>query len=259
MVPWRSAWPPVSRSMDGPQGGRREHERLRFLTRAFAAAFLFFIGLFFRYQILGSYGGGFVEPAFSQRQKGVAVTLARGNILDRHGVPLHCPTWGSALVRFPGDSGDEPPVKAARALTAAQMEEALSIASQSGLVIVPEEIRYGPGSLACHVVGHVRANVYMDDRDNVGESGLEKTCQATLAGGTAAWSGVVVTGEGGGVPGTGFRIAPPAEAPQDLYTTIDAAVQRGVEDVLDRRGVSRGAVVVLDALTSEVQIGRAHV
>lgn len=238
--------------MDESPEGRREHERVLFLKRAFTAAFLFFVGLFVRYQILGSTGPGFVLPAFSQRQKSVAVTLARGSILDRHGVPLHCPTWGTALVRFPAVDEDEAPVKVARSLTAAQIEKALSEAGESGLLIVPEEIRYGPGSLACHVVGHVRPNAYMDSRDNVGESGLEKTFQTTLAGGVPAWSGVVVTAEGEGVPGTGLRIAPPSQAPEDLNTTIDAAAQLVVEEELDSAGVSRGAVVVLDSRTSEV-------
>jgi penicillin-binding protein 2 len=231
--------------------GRRERGRLRLLTWAFGAVFLFFTGLFIRYQLLGALGeGAFLLPAFSQRQKAVAVTLARGRILDRHGVPLHYPVWGNALVDLRSSVGDSP-VKVKRSLTATEVEEIL--ARESGdAAIVPEEIRYGPNSLACHVVGHVRPNAYNDPRDNVGESGLEKAFQGTLAGGSPAWSGVVVTAEGDGLPGTGMRIAPPAQDPADLYTTLDAGVQRSVEDVLDRNGVSRGAVVVLDALTSEI-------
>ncbi len=237
--------------MDEAHEGRRQRERLRFLKKGFAAAFLFFVGLFIRYQVLGSYGGAFVLPAFSQRQKGVAITLARGNILDRHGVPLHYPVWGSALARFPADN-DDPPVKVARERDVDQAYESLSDSGKDSLVVVPEEIRYGPGSLSCHVVGHIRPNAYMDSRDNIGESGLEKTFQSRLAGGTAAWSGVVVTAEGEGLPGTGLRIAPPSEEAQDLYTTIDAGVQRIAEEVFDDAEVGRGAAVILDAYSSQV-------
>ncbi|MGE5578724.1 MAG: peptidoglycan D,D-transpeptidase FtsI family protein [Bacillota bacterium] len=189
-------------------------------------------------------------PAFSQRQKAVAITLARGRILDRHGVPLHYPVWGNALVEI-RSSTDEAPAKVKRSLTAAEITAVLA-KGNSSVAVVPEEIRYGPSSLACHVVGHVRPNAYNDPRDNVGESGLEKAFQSTLAGGSPAWSGVVVTAEGDDLPGTGMRIAPPAENPHDLYTTLDARVQQAVEEVLDERGIGRGAVVVLDALTSEV-------
>lgn len=189
-------------------------------------------------------------PAFSQRQKAVAITLARGRILDRWGVPLHYPVWGNALVDL-RSSPDEAPAKIKRLLSAAEVQAFLA-KGDSDVAVVPEEIRYGPNSLACHVVGHVRPNAYNDQRDNVGESGLEKTFQSTLAGGSPAWSGVVVTAEGDDLPGTGMRIAPPAQNPRDLYTTLDARVQRAVEEVLDRRGIDRAAVVVLDALTSEI-------
>ncbi len=175
------------------------------------------------------------------------MTLARGNILDRYGVPLHYPVWGNALVRL-----DESPDKVARELSPAEAASFLADGDALEYALVPEEIRYGRASLACHVVGYVRANAYIDSRDNVGESGLEKTFQDVLAGGTAAWSGVVVTAEGSDLPGTGLRIAPPSSAPQDVYTTIDAGAQRAVEEVLDQNKVASGAVVVLDARTSEI-------
>ncbi len=253
--------------------------RLRTLVLSSGLAFLFFVGLFIRYQVIGPLQSDrFVRPAFSQRQKGVSVTLARGNILDRYGVPLHCPTWGNALALFPSEvkdveavreivskvtgrdpflqsafpASDDPPLKLARSLDQSQIDQVLAAQEAGGLMVVPEEQRYGPGSLACHVVGHIRANAYMDPRDNVGESGLERTFQTRLAGGSPAWAGVVSTGEGGDVPGTGLRIAPPDEIPGALYTTLDASIQRTVEKVLEDRKVQKGAVVVLDAVTSEI-------
>jgi cell division protein FtsI/penicillin-binding protein 2 len=252
---------------------------VRGLWCVLSLALLFLLGLFFRYQVIGPLERDtFVRPAFSQRQKGVPVTLARGNILDRCGVPLHYPVWESALAVFPGEARDSPgtrqavasvlglqsyggpplpgpgdaPVKVARHLSASQIERALEIGEAAGLAVVPEEQRYGPGSLACHVVGHIRSNAYLDPRDNMGESGLERSFQSRLAGGQPAWAGVVTTGEGEDVPGTGLRIAPPDGVPLDVFTTIDASIQREVESALDRLDVKTGAVVVLDAQTALV-------
>lgn len=218
-----------------------------------------------------------MRPAFSQRQKGVPVSLARGNILDRHGVPLHAPVWGSAVALFPSEvadpaavqrslaslngqpgrltlpaAGEDSPVKILRGLSSAEAEGLLQGGLPAGIDVVPEEIRYGPGSLACHVVGHVRPNAYVDPRDNVGESGLEGFFDSQLKGGQPAWTGVVATGEGTGVPGTGVRIAPATDPPADLRTTIDASIQLQVERALDQRNVTKGAAVVLDVRTAEV-------
>lgn len=247
--------------------------------RLFGFISLFLVGVFLRYQVVGPLDeDGFVHPAFSQRQKGVPVTLARGHILDRHGIALHCPAWETALVALPGDGLDlisrreavasvlgidpahvpelplpgDSPKKLARCLEAHEIARFLDLGATCGLTVVPEELRYGRSSLACHVVGHIRTNAYLDPRDNIGESGLERAFQARLAGGEPAWAGIVATGDGGGVPGTGVRIAPPEDVPADLCTTLDAYIQRQVEDVLDGLGVRKGAAVVLDASRAEV-------
>ena len=256
-----------------------EEARLRMLTLIFGLIFLFFVGLFVRYQIIGPLQKEeFVLPAFSQRQKGVAVALPRGKVLDRRGVPLNQPVWTEALVALPAETGSskdvgdivawvlglpsysgpslpaqgENPRVIAQDLTAEQVKRALDASRRAPLAVVPMERRYGPHSLARHVVGYVRTNAYSDQADNLGEAGLERRFQEALAGGRPPWVGFVATGEGSGVPGTGLRIGVEVSRPPDLVTTLDAHVQEAVEAVLDEFRVRKGAVVVLDVATGDV-------
>ncbi|HHW17634.1 MAG TPA: penicillin-binding protein 2 [Firmicutes bacterium] len=252
--------------------------RLRELIACFGAVFAFFLGMFIRYQLLGPLEeNAFAESAFLQRQKGVPVSLARGYILDRHGTPLHCPYWDSALALFPekvedpeslrswlnglfggkldnlelAGARENGPFKVARELSPELIDEILKN-PKPGLLVIPEEVRYGPGSLARHVVGHVRPNAYLNPGDNVGEGGLEKQYQGVLAGTVPAWAGTLVGGDGSELPGTGLRIAASPKPPADLYTTLDVDIQHAVEKVLDERRIRKGAVVVLDARTGEI-------
>lgn len=240
---------------EGDDGRAVCNRRAGQVMAAVAFLLLTFVGLFVRYQLIGAYEiDRFVEPAFFQRYRGVPIALSRGNIVDRHGTPLHYPTWTSAIVQF-SDNGTsllDFPRKIARNVDEAHITEILRGGRDNGLWVVPEETRYGPLSIARHVVGHVRANAYISPSDNVGESGLEKWFQSTLAGGYPASAGIVLTGEGSGLPGSGVRIAPPQNMPNDLFTTLDASVQRAVEDALDSAGVESGAAVVLDVATGEI-------
>jgi len=241
---------PELRACESASGRRLEYVRS-------AASLIFFclLGLLVRYQIIGPLQADkFLRPAFFQRYRGVPVALSRGNIVDRHGVPLHYPVWGNAIARLsPGAEAESPaPEKVTREASPQEVGAVLTGVAGEGWVVIPEEKRYGPQSLARHVVGHVRTNAYINPRDNVGESGLEKWFQSSLAGGYPASAGVVLTGEGTGVPGVGIRVAPPLDPPEDLRTTLDAAVQLVVEQVLDEKGVTRGAAVVLHAGTGEV-------
>lgn len=241
-------------------------------------AFLFFIGVLARYQLIGpAQGDLLVSPAFLQRHKGVPVSLARGRIVDRYGVPLHYPEWSLSLAicpsevenwdrametleqildpgtleRIRGLRGASTPVKVARNISGEKAQKLLLV-NEPGIWAIPEEIRYGKSSNARHVVGHIRPNAYLNPEDNVGEGGLEEEYQAFLAGGRPAWVGNVTTGEGDPIPGAGVRIAPPENPPPDLVTTLDARVQLAVEKALDEHNVSQGAVVVLDADSAEI-------
>jgi len=219
------------------------------------AVYVVFIGVLLRYQVLGQFDTEkFVEPAFTQRYRGVPVTLARGSITDKYGVPLHFPIWTSALAVFPIDSASSAkgPKKVQRNVSQEDMREVLEGERGKAWLVIPEEVRYGPKSMARHVVGHVRVNAYMNPADNVGESGLEKWFQSSLTGKEPATVGVVLTGEGSDIPGVGVRISSPKDEPSDLRTTLDASVQRVVETVLNQSEVERGAAVVLDVKSGDI-------
>lgn len=258
--------------------GPDTHARIQHVVFAVGCVLLFFLGLLVRYQIIDSIAGArYIRPASLQRRESLPVTLARGRILDRNGVPLHYPSWHSALAVFPSQIEDTgtfvkevalltglaeshlqemldthtAPLKLMRELPL-ELAEAIMAQPIPGLVVIPEELRYGPGSLARHVVGYVRPNAYVNPKDNVGESGLESWFQTTLAGGLPAWVGTLITGDGSELPGAGVRMGFTGEHPQDLLTTLDVNVQYIVEKVLDQEGISKGGVVVLDAQTCDI-------
>lgn len=262
----------------GPSGGAAACSRITHVLCGFGCVFLFFLGLLINYQIIDSVAGiKYIKPASVQRRESVPAALARGRILGRNGVPLHYPCWQSALAVFPARIEDRErfiaevstlvgideddlreslnhqaaPFKLLRELPPEQAEAIMS-RSIPGLVVIPEELRYGPGSLARHVVGHIRPNAHVNPKDNVGESGLEKWFQTWLTGGTPLWVGTLVTGDGLELPGSGVRIGSTGEHPEDLITTLDAHVQYCLERVLDEEGISRGGAVVLDAMSGDV-------
>ncbi len=246
----RGSWKP-----DPPALGASLERRVG-LVRSLASLILFcLLGLLVRYQVIGPLQADrFLKPAFFQRYRGVPVTLSRGNIVDRHGIPLNYPVWGNAVAKLPlgADEDDLYPEKESREASPQLVDAILAGEGREDRVVIPEEQRYGPNSLARHLVGHVRTNAYLNPKDNVGEGGLEKWFQTSLAGGYPASAGVVLTGEGDGVPGVGIRVAPPQDLPADLWTTLDVTVQLAVEEVLDELGVQKGAAVVLHAGTGEV-------
>ena len=241
-------------------------------------AFIVFLGLMAYYQIVhSSFGNRYVKSAFLQRRESVPASLARGYLLDTNGVPLHYPCWHPVLAVFPSKIGDKDlfakkiaalicvdenlirealedrttPFKITLEPSLFEMERIIGSAIP-GLALVPEEIRYGYGSLARHVLGYVRPNAYLNPEDNVGESGLESWYQSVLIGGIPTWAGTFVTGEGAEIPGSGIRMGSGREHSTDLLTTLDARIQLGVEQALGESEISKGAAVVLEVETGEI-------
>lgn len=255
--------------------------RLKVLRTSVAGAIVFLLIVCLKYQIQGqAHGRSLLTLSGLQRVETVPAGLARGQILDRYGVPLTGPVWQANCVVFPQLVRDEPmvaealeqifgkpvvsagdprwsggrPVKVASGLDGetARKVAALAWAGLEGVYVVPEERRYGPESLACHVVGYVPPSGYSSEADNAGQMGLEKYFDGWLKGSGTSWVGLLVAGDRSAFPGSSVRIgAVPAE-PRHLFTTIDARIQRIVERTMDSNGISRGAVVVLDVDTCEV-------
>lgn len=218
--------------------------------------------------------------AISQRSSPFPLESGRGQILDRNLIPLTDPRTRQVLVLFPdglknatvtpgtlaGVAGDLDPASvaalaqevsatgrpAALALSAGDAEQAQEKLSDTslGLAVVPLTFRYGPRSVARHVVGHIIA------ADNTGVAGLEKKFDTLpfgpgLKGRRPRSVAPVRDGVQDVITGLGYReLAPTARS--SVVLTIDIRVQRVVERILDGQGVEKGAVVVLDTRTGEV-------
>jgi penicillin-binding protein 2 len=136
----------------------------------------------------------------------------------------------------------------------------------TGLQVAPSGERYGPDSLARHLVGHLS--------DGKGAIGLERLYDPVLAGGAVPTLAASLDARGGSMPGGSWTVRiPGGKEPDHLWTTLDAGVQAAVEAALDQAAIPwtkehpgatfRGAAVVLDpesgdllAMASRPQIGQ---
>lgn len=119
------------------------------------------------------------------------------------------------------------------------------LVSEFGAYVFCGSSRYEEGQIAAHLIGYL-------DADHAGVSGLEKMFQDRLA---AAPAVVSMTGNGIGEPIKGLGITEKgmgsSVSPSALVTTVDANLQKKVEDILREKEIS-GAVVVLQAKTGQV-------
>ncbi len=137
-----------------------------------------------------------------------------------------------------------------------------------GILVLPVHLRYGPTPLAAGVVGYlgrVQSKEALDVlsvssrksyslSDWVGQAGLEKYYEGELkATRPKSAARLFVDAAGRPIPGLGLAVDLRAVDPgrQHLVTTLDARVQRVVEEIMDRR-VKKGAVVVMDPHTGDI-------
>ncbi len=219
--------------------------------------------------------------------------VPRGDILDRNLQSLTDTRAGLALVLFPGlvaDMGrvrdgmrsvfgdvynlDQLPAggiweKPVVLNTFTSFEQAAQVQRLNlpGLYIVPLTIRYGPNSLARHIVGHLTAagktfvpvfggqnGFSRAETGYSGDAGIEREYDPELSYGESSsfWS-LFYDARGNLVPGLSFKkveLGQPANR-YSVVLTLDKELQAKVESIMDRK-VGRGAVVVMDALTGEV-------
>jgi cell division protein FtsI/penicillin-binding protein 2 len=217
--------------------------------------------------------------AISQRSSPFPLETARGQILDRNLVPLTDPRTRQVLVIFPESARSAVTVDA---LSGVLDEESLLLVPELmqkagasgrpatmelpvggarlarerlqdtslGLAVVPLTLRYGPRSVARHIVGHII------EADNAGMSGLEKRFDSVgfgpgLKGRWPRSVAPVRDGVRDVISGLGYRELSPTER-SSVVLTIDVRAQRAVEQVLQQHKVEKGAAIVLDVSTGEV-------
>jgi len=218
------------------------------------------------------WGPDLARGAVKQRSLASPLESPRGQVLDRNLVPLTFPVRRLSLFLFPslfqdqegtrrllekelGESWLQPwskwlerrePVVLRPDLSPGAWQRLRQLALP-GVLVAEEEIRYGPDALARHLVGYVGP-------DGLGLAGLEKEFDHYLYRGWAPAVAALVDGRGKLISTRGYRLLPggPLEETKDLVLTIDAKIQKVVEEVLDENGVSRGAVVVLAVKTGEI-------
>ncbi len=231
------------------------------------------------------------EAAVLQRAQTVPLSPSRGRILDRRGEPLSDGRFTYRVAVYPGvvrtPAGDAAGQVAAACAPAGTGLDALAAAlgvgrdalldrlavggglpvfvaaglaperavrvmdlGLEGVAVVADEVRYGPRALARHAVGYVSGAS--------GADGLEKAWDDYLGGRGPERLALFVDGRGQPLPGLGWRKLPAVGGgspwtalPCDLVTTIDADVQRAVEEVLAAE-VERGAAVVVDPADGDI-------
>ena len=197
----------------------------------------------------------------------VTIGRSRGAILDRNGTPLvHAqPQWFAAAK--PTTAADQflcgaltaeryallEPHLARGNLIAIPIDDATAhvatadVASNKDILIVRASPRYSGTQLAPHLIGHLT-------QESAGAIGLEKAFEELLSGAAGELSvRMAVDAQGRALAG-----AEPEEinanycSPAGIQLTIDANMQRLAQEALANGGITQGAVVVLDAATSEI-------
>jgi cell division protein FtsI/penicillin-binding protein 2 len=191
----------------------------------------------------------------AQRRKLLEVLHASGAQWEAFAAALKEPAW------WPDGRGEP------LALTAQQ-------AAQIGALQLPNvqvaelTVRYPPQMPARQLIGYVGQNpqriesVFRDQLSKgklhldseIGASGLEKTFEPWLRSlGPTTISYFTDAGKRP-LPGLGTRVvsAETAYYPLTVHTTLDAGLQRSIEQRMDKLGVRSGAVVVLDAASADV-------
>ncbi|NHM27764.1 penicillin-binding protein 2 [Desulfofundulus sp. TPOSR] len=215
----------------------------------------------------------------------------RGEILDRRLQPLTGSFDANRVVVFPGLIRDRQAVITSLAgilglpvgkiapyfdgqpcylpfsLTPGQVK-AIREHQWPGVLVLPVHLRYGPTPLAAGVVGYlgrVQSREVLDAlsvnsrksyslSDWVGQAGLEKYYEGELkATRPKSAARLFVDAAGRPIPGLGLAVDLQSVDPgrQHLVTTLDAGIQRVVEEIMDRR-IKKGAVVVMEPHTGDI-------
>ncbi|SFL81452.1 peptidoglycan D,D-transpeptidase FtsI family protein [Pelosinus propionicus] len=213
----------------------------------------------------------FVLQSLSMRVQEVPIEVARGEIVDRNGLPLTNTAQHYKIAIFPGQiqnvemvaeqlseltgisvsnllsqiTENHRPFKIKSKIDAA-MGEQINRALIPGVVVVSEKIRYG-NPMAAHVKG------YINLADNQGVSGIEGMYDDILRGNQPEYAVALVDAGQQIIPGLGYKRLRLSthSGPSNVVLTIDKQIQKTIENIVDKHGV-KGAVVVLRPTTGEI-------
>lgn len=145
---------------------------------------------------------------------------------------------------------------------------AVNRANLMGVTVLPYRNRYSADHAPIHAIGYISQHpervrqIYgaqivtgqMSATSRIGGAGLEKSLDRLLQGIGSTAAVQVTDGRRRPLEGLGLRMTAPDNPhfPLQVTTTLDLDVQRAIEDVLQNRGIAKGAVVVLDAANADV-------
>ena len=205
------------------------------------------------------------EAAFRQRVSGMDVERRRGNILDRNNIPFtNREIKYTALIKTACMPEAEERKKIFEAMNV-EVPDGLSSKSMPVLLEISEDgrdalkssdadwisvisslERYGGDSLARHVIG------YLNRRDQVGQSGIEKAYERVLRDNAVFRIGTITDAANDPIKGFGYRVKEwSSDSRLGIRLTLDYHVQKIVEEAMDKNGLS-GAVVVEDVVTGDI-------
>lgn len=123
--------------------------------------------------------------------------------------------------------------------------------NEKGIVCLPVKTRYGPNSIAHHIVGYIgfQEGIYTKE----GLLGIEKRWEEQLKSSPKNILSPILDAHHKPLHGLGYRnISLPSKDSLDVLLTIDSRYQRIVEKVLDEEKIIEGGVVLLDVKTGKI-------
>ena len=212
--------------------------------------------------------GSLSEAAFRQKLLNSSIEELRGNILDKNGIsftnrdqkymafikPAYMPASVSerekvcAALGINADTFNDLTSKSKPLMieTNKAGSDAILEMETDWISIIHSLNRYEYGTLAKHVIG------YLSGKDKVGQAGIEKAYDKELRNNSIFEIGTVTDASKNPIKGPGYRVKSwGTDEKLNVRLTLDYHIQKIVEDVMERNGVS-GAVVVEDTVTGDV-------
>jgi penicillin-binding protein 2 len=237
----------------------------------FIIVILMFMGLLARIFYLQIYSGRtFTNEASAQRTSISLIEKPRGDILDRNSIPFTNRDKKLSLVLEPlvlrGKDDEIKKLSEVLGLESRGLIKEIEIKKEPILVEIEEQkkkdimnlnlqgisyinslSRFGYNSVAKHVVG------YINQKDLIGEAGIEKYYNKTLETNIQDFIGVALDAQNNLLQGLGYRIIKPKEKTEKLNVklTLDYHIQKIVEDVMNNKNIL-GAVVIEDVANGNV-------